>query len=172
VCFFFCVKLGDSATITHGKLQQVFEDDAMSRAQAFPWHKMFSEGRNLVEDEQRSGRPSTGRTGYNTARVTELLRPDRRLTVQVIADKLNMNRETARLILTSKLGMRKIYAKMVPRKLTEQKQDARLSTCADLLEEVEAEPELMDRVITGDEGRFFQYDPETKFQSLELRSEG
>jgi hypothetical protein len=29
-----------------------FGDDAMSRAQAFHWHNMFSEGRNLVEDEQ------------------------------------------------------------------------------------------------------------------------
>jgi len=52
---FFCVKLGDSATTTHGKLQQAFGDDAMSRAQAFRWHKMYSEGRTIVEDEQRSG---------------------------------------------------------------------------------------------------------------------
>ena len=51
---FFCVKLGDSATTTHGKLRQAFGDDAMSRAQAFRWHKMFSEGRTIVEDEQRS----------------------------------------------------------------------------------------------------------------------
>jgi hypothetical protein len=64
---FFCVKLGDNATTTHEKLQQAFGDDAMSRAQAFRWHKMFSEGRTLVEDEQRSGRPSTIRTGDNTA---------------------------------------------------------------------------------------------------------
>jgi len=41
---FFCVKLGDSATTTRGKLQQTFGDDAMSRSQAFPWHKMFPEG--------------------------------------------------------------------------------------------------------------------------------
>ena len=54
VFHFFCVKLGDSATTTHGKLQQAFEDDAMSRAQAIHWHKMFSEGRTTVEDEQRS----------------------------------------------------------------------------------------------------------------------
>jgi hypothetical protein len=52
---FFCVKLGDNATTTHGKLKQAFGDDAMSRAQAFRWHKMFSEGRTLVQDEQRSG---------------------------------------------------------------------------------------------------------------------
>jgi hypothetical protein len=34
VCHLFCVKIGDSATTTHGKLQQAFGDDAMSRAQA------------------------------------------------------------------------------------------------------------------------------------------
>jgi len=56
VCHFLCVKLDDSAaTTTHGKLQQAFGDDAMSRAQAFRWHKMFSEGRTLVQVEQRSG---------------------------------------------------------------------------------------------------------------------
>ena len=33
----FCVKLGDSATITHGKLQQALGDDAMSTEQAFLW---------------------------------------------------------------------------------------------------------------------------------------
>jgi len=55
VCYFLCIKLNDNATTTHGKLQQAFGDDAMSRAQAFRWHKMSSEGRVPVEDEQRSG---------------------------------------------------------------------------------------------------------------------
>jgi len=53
--FSFCVKLGDNANTTHGKFQQVFGDDAMSKAQTFRWQKMFSEGRILLEDEQRSG---------------------------------------------------------------------------------------------------------------------
>jgi hypothetical protein len=38
---FFYVKLGDSVTTTHGKIQQAFGDDAMSRAQVFRWHKTF-----------------------------------------------------------------------------------------------------------------------------------
>ena len=78
-----------------------------------------------------------------------------------------MNREAVRPILTEELGMRKICAKMVPRNLTEQQWDAWVSVCAELLEEVEANPELMERVITGDESWFFHYDPETKRQSLE-----
>jgi hypothetical protein len=115
--FFFFSKLPDSALTTHVKLQQAFGDDAMSRAQVFRWHKIFSEGRNLVEDEQRSGRPSAAWTGDNT----ELVRSDRRLTLQVIADKLNMNREIGRLILIE-MGMRKICANMVPRNLIQQQQ--------------------------------------------------
>jgi hypothetical protein len=88
VCYLFlCAELGDYATTTHGKLQQAFGNDAMSRAQAFRWHNMFSEGRTLVEDEQRSARPSATRKVENTARVRELVRSDRRLTVRMIADK-------------------------------------------------------------------------------------
>jgi hypothetical protein len=40
------------------------------------WHKMFSEGRTLVGDEQRSGRPSATRTGDNAARVREFFDPN------------------------------------------------------------------------------------------------
>ena len=46
---FSCVKLRDSATTTHGKLQQAFEDVAVSRSQAFRWHKMFSEAEHLLK---------------------------------------------------------------------------------------------------------------------------
>jgi hypothetical protein len=74
--------------------------------------KIFSEGRKLVEDEQRSGRPSTARTGDNTSGETKLVRNDRRLTVQIIADKMNMSRETVHLILTEELGMKKICVAM------------------------------------------------------------
>ena len=38
----------------------------------------------------------------------------------MIADEVNMNRETVHLILNEELGMREICAKMVPRDLTEQ----------------------------------------------------
>jgi GH24 family phage-related lysozyme (muramidase) len=88
---------------------------------------MCSEGRTLAEDEQSSGRPSATRIGDNTARVGELVRSDRRLTVRITVDKANMNRETVRLILTEGLGMRKICAKMVPRNLTNQQRDAWVS---------------------------------------------
>jgi len=78
----------------------------MSRAQAFRWHKMFSEGKTIVENE-RSGRPSTTLTSDNTARVRELVRSYRRLTVNMIANEVNVNQEAVRRILNEELGMRK-----------------------------------------------------------------
>ena len=102
----------------------------MSRAQAFRWHKMFSEGRIIVEDEQCSGRPSATRTSDNTARVGELVRSDQRLAVKIIADEVNVNREAVRRILNEELWKRKICAKMVPRNLTEQQRDSRARCCA------------------------------------------
>jgi len=45
----------------------------------------------------------------------------------MIADEVNMKRETVRLIPNEELGMRKICAQMVPRNLTEQQRDVRLS---------------------------------------------
>jgi hypothetical protein len=57
----FYVKLGDNVTTTHEKIQQAFGNDAMSRAQVFRWHKMFSEGRTFVEDDHQQHRKVTTR---------------------------------------------------------------------------------------------------------------
>ena len=92
----------------------------MTRAQAFGWHKILSEGRTLVEDDQRSGQQSTAQIGDNTARVRELVRSDRRLTVTMIANEVDRNWETVRLILTEELGTKTICAKIVPRNLRQQ----------------------------------------------------
>jgi len=75
---------------------------------------MCSEGRTLAEDEQCSGRLSATGTGDNTTRVRELVRSDRRLTVKMIADEANMNRETIRLILTEELGKGKFVTSWCP----------------------------------------------------------
>ena len=129
---FSCVKLCDIATTTHGKFQQAFGEDATSRACGFRWHKMFSEGRTLIEDDAAQRMTISNTDRWNIARVRELIRYDIRLTVRIIADEVNMNRETVCLIPTEELGMRKICAQMVPRNLTEQQRHARLSAVFDI----------------------------------------
>ena len=55
----FCVKLGESATVTYEKLQRAYGEYSLFRTQVFRWHKSFLEGREQVEDEPHAGRPST-----------------------------------------------------------------------------------------------------------------
>ena len=61
-------------------LQQVYGEEPMSRTRAFEWHKRFKEGREEVEDDPRSGRPSTSRTVDNIERVKQMVHADRRLS--------------------------------------------------------------------------------------------
>jgi hypothetical protein len=52
----FCVKLGNSATTTHGKLQKAFGDDAVTRfLKAEPLLKMNS----AADDYQQHGQVTT-----------------------------------------------------------------------------------------------------------------
>jgi hypothetical protein len=50
----------------------------------------------------------------------------------MIADEVNMNRDTVRLILTEELGMRNICATMVPGNFTGQQQEVWLSAVFDI----------------------------------------
>ena len=70
--------------------------------------KRFSEGRESVIDEERSGRPATSRTEENIAKVRQILRENRQLTVMRTAQQVIIDRETVRKILTEDLDMRKV----------------------------------------------------------------
>ncbi|UYV82119.1 hypothetical protein LAZ67_21000950 [Cordylochernes scorpioides] len=159
----FCVRLGKNATETFHMLQKPFKDDCISRSQFGKWHKAFKEGREEVADEPRSGRPTTARTDENVDRVLEVLRTDRRLSIQQIADTLHMSTFVEHV--TEDLQMRKVCAKLVPKVLTQDQKELRVLRCQELLDLVQNEPDFLNSVITGDESWMFKYDPESKRQS-------
>ena len=57
-----------------------------------------------------------------------------------------------------------LCAKMVPKLLTQEQKAHRVNACQDILQQLEADDKLLEKVITGDELWIFQYDPETKRQ--------
>ena len=60
---------------------------------------------------------------------------------------------------------------MVPRLLNDDENERRLQVCQVIIECLQTEPDLLRRVITGDETRIsFEYDPETKRQSCQWKS--
>ena len=70
-------------------------------------------------------------------------------------------------ILTEDLHMRKVWAKMVPKELTEEQKQRRVTICQELLER---QDDILGRVFTGDETWVYQHDPETKQQSAQWKT--
>ena len=75
----FLAKLGKTSSKSFAMLQQVYGEETMSRTRAFEWHKRFKEGWEEVEDDPRSGRPSTSRTVNNIECVKQKVHTDRQL---------------------------------------------------------------------------------------------
>jgi len=98
----------------------------MKKTAVYKWVKRFSEGREYVTNEERSRRPATSKTEENIAKVRQIVRKNRRLTVRSIAEQVNNDNEKVRKLLTEDLDMRKVCAKMVPKELTEEQEQRRV----------------------------------------------
>jgi Mn-dependent DtxR family transcriptional regulator len=60
-----------------------------------------------VEDDKRPGRPVTMKTDETVDKVRTLVRNDHRLSIRMIAEELNVDKETVRQILTENLKIKK-----------------------------------------------------------------
>ncbi|KAJ8942145.1 hypothetical protein NQ318_021654 [Aromia moschata] len=88
----FCVKLEKTAAETIPMLKKAFGVDFLSGRQIFRWDKAFAEGRDDVNDENRAGRPSTSSFDDNVKRMRDLLNTDRRLSVRLISETLDITK--------------------------------------------------------------------------------
>jgi len=82
--------MGKSASETLALLTAAYGEYAMKKSSVFEWHRRFKEGREDVQDDTRNGQPKTQRTDINVDRVRTLVHSDRRVSVRVIAEELNM----------------------------------------------------------------------------------
>ena len=168
-CIKFCQKLGDTQVETIRKIQQAFENEALSPTQIKQWFKRFKDGRASVESDPRSGRPSTSRNEEAMDQVREKVLEDRRLTVREIAAEMGISTGSVHSILTEDLNLRRVSAKFVPKLLTEQQKELRKEISEDMLDVANHDPEFIKTIITGDETWVYGYDPETKFQSSQWK---
>jgi len=91
----FLVKLGKSGNKIREMLVQVYGDNTVEKIAVNTWVKRFSEGRESVTDEERSGWPATSRTKENIAKIRQIVRDNCRLTVRSIAEQVKIDRENS-----------------------------------------------------------------------------
>lgn len=147
----FCVKLNKSASETHHLLKEAYGNEVMSRARVFDWHKRFKEGREDVRDDARSGRPVTHRTDENIQKVKDLVCSNRQLTVRMMAEELNLDKETVRLILKENLNMRKVSAKIISGILKDEPKPGKLDLRSHLSKETRKNSSCVRKKLTTSE---------------------
>ena len=66
-------------------LKTTFGEQAMGRSQTFQWFSLFKAGRTSTDDDERSGRPVSSWTPEMIERVRQIIREDRRRTIDEVS---------------------------------------------------------------------------------------
>ena len=149
------------------RLQNVYHEGALYRSQVYDLAQQFLQGRESIEDEERTGRPAEATDNGVVEAVERLLEEDRRVTVDYVAQHVGISHGSAHSILVEHLGMAKVSARWVPKLLSEVQMQSRVDISTANLTRFDAEGwDFLRRVVTGDECWVHHYDPETKRQSM------
>jgi len=145
----FCFKAGLSATETLVLVQKLNGNEALNRSNVFRWYSRFRDEGELVEDDERAGRPTSTRTEVNIAAVTDFVKIDRRIASRMIFDYLNIPKTVVLRILKADLGKRKLCTRFVPQSLTPEQREDRVTSCQDIVAMTVADKNLLNNIIRG-----------------------
>jgi histone-lysine N-methyltransferase SETMAR len=170
---FFLWKKGRKNSEIVADLLEVFGTLAATKATVQKWVSRFKDGRESLEDDPRSGRPTTSVSDENVGRVEELVELDRRVTLRELSDQLGISFGSIQEIVSDRLGFSKICARWVPRLLGPMQKRDRVNHCRELLAlSWEYGEQFWQRIITVDETPLPFFNPETKAQSMQWHRPG
>ena len=97
---------------------------------------------------------------------------DSRISAKSIAEQLDISRERVGSTILDDLDMRKLSVKRVRKCLNTDQKHQRCHWCDHNLEFFRRNPKNLSQLVTIEETWLYQYDPETKQQSMEWRHSG
>jgi len=92
----FCFRAGKSAMETLQMVNAAYGDQALSRLNVFRWYGQFRDGREDIEDDPRSGQPTECCNDNNVKKISQLLLQNRHLSQRMLADEVNVGKDTMR----------------------------------------------------------------------------
>jgi histone-lysine N-methyltransferase SETMAR len=126
-------------------------NESMGRTQTYDLYKRFKDGRISIDDDPRSGRPSTSTDDQHVAQVLSVIRSNRCLTVREVAEECDISLGSCNSILTEKLGMHRVATKFVPHLLTDEQIQQRVAISQELLDQANSDENFVKTIVTGDE---------------------
>jgi len=106
-CNKFCFKLGKPATECYEMLKTAFGEQAMCCSQTFQRFSRFKSGRTSIDDDERSGRPVSSSMPEMIERLRQIIRQDRRRTIDEVSMPVGINHGTCHKILTEDFAFKK-----------------------------------------------------------------
>jgi len=122
-----------------------------------------------VEDHPHNGHPSASCTNENVGKIQEKINEDHLYTTDEISEATGVLEflsaemcfgvpvsggvfwSSCQWILTVELNMKHVAAKFVPRLLTQDQTNTRLTLCQELKIQIECDPNHLSKIITGEE---------------------
>ena len=138
----FCFKAGKSAAETLQLVHAACGDQALSRSNVFRWYGRYCDGREGIEDDPKSGRPTECRNYNNVEKISQLLLQNRHLSLRMLADEVNIGKDTVRKTVVEDFRKRKICSRFVSHSLTPEQKDRRIAACRDLIATADSEPDF------------------------------
>ena len=132
-------------------------------------YNRLKEGREDVNDDARSGLPSTSTTDENVEVVKKMILDNRQITIREVADDVGISFGSCQLIFTDVLGMKQAAAKIVLKLLNFEQKQHRMDIAQEMLTTFNDDPDLLKNVITGNESWMYGYDIENKTQSSQWK---
>ena len=157
--------LGLTATQIHDELTAAYGQDVVSYCTVALWIRRFSNDRESLEDNPRSGRPITVITQQNIDAVNDLVNDDPHISIDYIATILDISHGSVHTILKEHLGLTKITSRWVPHNLTEEQRQRRVDICIENLQKFESGAWRLCDIITGDESWFYHRNIKSKQHS-------
>ena len=140
--------LGKTAAETVTMLREAYKEEALSQARVYEWFSRLKRGDMSLEDQPRSGRPSTSRTDENVKRIRDAIMFDRRRTIDELEALTGVSWSSCQRSLTEELHMKRVAAKFVPRLLSQDQRANRLDVCREMKDQLKTDPDVLSKIIT------------------------
>ena len=146
-------------------LKQVCGDGVIDYSTVTRWVKRINDGQEEPAesdlcDRPRSGRPSSVHSSASIDQADALIKENRRITIDELAESLGVSSGSAVKIMDT-LGYSKVCARWVPRQLTKAHKQCRQEDCSELLEYCLSDKTFLQRIVTGDETWVHHFKPES-----------